>query len=133
MGSEKEEIKIVGVDKEAIKVSPDKQDFWTIHFKLSCTPEQSWERKFSEVHQKDSNALKRKTQVIKDFIKVEVSEKDDLQKILDTIKLEIVQTNVLCEEDFQKKLKLRQELDALQQKQSNATQKFKDDSDKLNF
>ncbi len=133
MTNEHQEIKIIGIDKEAIKVSSDKQNFWTVPFKLSARVDQAWERKFYDVQQKDANVMKRKTQVGGDFIKVEVSELDDLQKVLDVIKIEVAQTNALCEEDYQKKEKLRQDLEALQKKQSNATQKFKDDSDKLQF
>lgn len=133
MGGEHQEIRIVGIDKEAIKISSDKQSFWTIPFKLSAKVDQAWERKFYDVQQKDANAMKRKTQVGGDFIRVEVSEMDDLQKVLDAVKIEVVRTNALCEEDYQKKEKVRQDLETLQKKQTNATQKFKEASDKLQF
>jgi hypothetical protein len=133
MSSESQEIKIVGVDKEAIGISVDKKDFWSIPFKLSLKPEQTWEKKFFEIQQKDISAIKRKARVIGDSITVEVTSLDDLQKILDVVKVEVAQTNVLCEEDYQKKLKIRQQLEDLQQKQRDTTQKLKEDSDKLVF
>ena len=133
MSGENQEIKIIAIDKEAIKVSSDKKDFWVIPFKLSGNPDQIWERKFYDVQQKDKSAMKRKVYVIKDTLGVEVSSTDDLQKILDVIKVEVAETNVLCEEDYQRKVKIRQELESLQQKQRDATQKFKEDSDKLVF
>lgn len=127
-----QEIRIIGVDKETIRVSSEK-DYWVVPFKLSLKPDQSWERKFYEVQQKDANPMKRKVRFVENSIIVEVSGIDDLQKVLDVIKIEVTETNVLCEEDYQKKLKIRKELEALQKKQRNATQKFKDDADKLMF
>jgi len=131
MSAEGQEIKIVGVDKDAIVVSVDKNDYWVVPFKLSSTPDQFWEKKFYEVQQKDTSTLKRKVRVSGDAISAEVASLDDLQKILDVIKVEVTQTNVLCEEDYQKKLKIRQQLEDLQKKQRDSTQKFKDASDKL--
>ena len=133
MSIESEEIKIVGVEKDAIRVSPDKKDYWVVLFKLSLKPDQTWEKKFYEVQQKDTNAMKRKAQIVENAISVDVSSMDDLQKVLDIIKIEVAETNVLCEADYQKKVKIRQELEGLQQKQRDATQKFKEDSDKLKF
>jgi hypothetical protein len=133
MGSESQEIKVVGVDKEAIRVSSDKKDFWVVPFILSPKPDQSWERKFYEVQQKNTNLLKRKAHVVDNCISTEVASMDDLQKILDVIKIEVAETNVLCEADNQKKLKIRQELESLQQRQRDSTQKFKGDADKLIF
>jgi hypothetical protein len=133
MSSESLEIKIVGVDKETIKVSPDKKECWIVAFKLSSKPDQAWERNFYEVHQKNRNAMKRSAQVIENSISVEVSALDDLQKVLDVIKIEVAETNALGEADHQKKLKIHQELEDLQKRQRDSTQKFKEDSDNLAF
>lgn len=130
---ESQEIKIVSVDKEAIQVGMDKKDFCVIPFKLSAKPDETWEKKFYEVQQKDKSAMKRKAHLIKDVISLEVSSLDDLQKVLDAVKIEVVETNALCEADYQTKKKIRQELESLQQKRRDATQKFKEDSDKLVF
>lgn len=102
-------------------------------FKLSTKPDTAWQKKFYEVHQKDTNAMKRKAQVVEDTIHAEVSSLDDLQKVLDVVKIEVAETNALCEADYQKKLRIREELETLQQKQRDATQKFREDSDKLVF
>lgn len=133
MSGESQEIKIVGVDKEGIRVSPDKKELWIIPFKLSLKPDQSWEKKFFEIQQKDVMGLRRKVRVVENSISVETAATDDLQKILDAIKVSVTETNVLCEADYQKKVQIRQELETLQQKQRDATQKFKEDSDKLEF
>ncbi|MCX5680797.1 MAG: hypothetical protein NT079_00640 [Candidatus Omnitrophica bacterium] len=133
MSTESQEIKIIGIDKEAIRVSLEKNNFCTILFKFSLKPDQSWEQKFYEVQQKNTSAMKRKAHLIGSTISVEVSNIDDLQKVLDVIKIEVTETNVLREADYQKKMKIHQELEALQQKQRDATQKFKEDSDKLVF
>ena len=133
MAGESQKIKIVSVDKEAIKVSPDKKDLWVIPFKLSQKPDQDWERKFYDAQKKDKNIMKRKTRVVENYLEVDVSGIDDLQKILDVIKVEIAETNVQCEEDYRKKLQIRHEIEELRQRQINATQKLKADSDKLEF
>ena len=127
-----QEIKIVGVDKAAIEMSLGKQ-IWAIPFKLSSKPDQDWEKKFYDVQQRDKNIMKRKMRIVGDLITVEVSEMDDLQKILDVLRLEVAETNVLCEGDYQTKLKIRQELEVLQHRQVDVTKKFKDDVDKLQF
>ena len=132
MSGENQEIKIVGVDKEEIKVGGNK-DEWIIPFKLSATPDESWQKKFYEVQQKDSSVMKRKSRVIENFIKIEISSVDDLQKILDALKIEVAEANALCEEDYQTKMRVRQELEALQKKQRDSTAHFKEDSDKLVF
>ena len=133
MSGESQEIKIVGVDKEAIKTDSDKKEHWVVPFKLSLNPDQSWQDKYYEVQKKNTNAMKRKSQLVENTIIVEVSGADDLQKVLDALKIEVVEANVLCEKDYQKKMRIRQELEALQKEQKDATQKFKDDSDKLVF
>jgi len=133
MNGESQEIKIVGVDKETIKVSSDKEDYWLIPFKLSLIPDRSWQKRFYEVQQKNSDTMKRKATVVENFINVEVCSTDDLQKVLDVLKIEVAETNVLCEEDHQKKIKIRRELEEFQQKQRDATLRFKDDSDNLVF
>ncbi len=133
MSDDRQEIKIVGVDKEAIQMTSGKEIFWAVPFKLSLKPDQDWEKKFYEVQQRDKTAMRRRMRIMGDFIKVEVSEMDDLQKILDVLKLEVAETNVLCEGDYQTKLKIRQELEVLQHRQVDVTKKFKDDVDKLQF
>ena len=133
MSDEHQEIKVVGVDKEAIEMIAGKQSFWVIPFKLSLRPNQVWETKFYEVQQRDKNAMKRKARFQEDLIKVEVSEMDDLQKVLDAIRMEVAETNALCEGDYQTKMRIRQEVEALQRKQGDVTKQFKDDSDKLKF
>ena len=127
------EIRIIGVNKSGIKVSNDKKGFWDIPFQLSPQPEESWNRKFYEVQQKSAEIMKRKIHVINDYLAVEVSETDDLQKILDALKIVVAETNAQCVSDYQKKLRIRQELEVLHKKQTDATQKFKEDSDKLEF
>src|SRR5208283_5918226 len=99
MSDDCREIKIVGVDKEAIQMTSGKQISWAVPFKLSLKPDQDWEKKFYEVQQRDKTAMKRRKQIMGDFIKVEVCEMDDLQKILDVLRLEVAETNVLCEGD----------------------------------
>ena len=116
---ESREIKIVNVNKEAIKTGPDKKDFWIIPFKLSQEPDQSWERIFSEIQKKDEDAMKRKAQVVGGCLEVEISETDDLQKVLDVLKVEVAEVNVQCEEDHQRKLKIRQELEEMRQREIN--------------
>jgi len=133
MSDQSEEIKIVGVDKETIKLGSGKNECWVVPFKLSSIPNQSWLKNFYEVQKKNINVQKRKLQIIKDSIIVEIFCSDDLQKVLDVLKIDIAETNVLCAQDYQKKLKIRQELEALQKVQQNITQKLKDDSDKLMF
>ena len=64
---------------------------------------------------------------------VEVTATDDLQKILDVLKIQVTEANEQSEEDFQKKLKIRRELEDLQKKRENSTQKFMDDTDHLKF
>lgn len=133
MDSEGQEIRIVGVDKEAIKLSPDKKDCWTVHFKLSGSPDHSWEKKFYETHQRDKNIMKRKAYVEGDCIKIEIAETDDLQKILDAIKIIVLEANVLCGQDHQVRVKIRQELEVLRQRQADATRKLQEDIHKLKF
>jgi uncharacterized protein YajQ (UPF0234 family) len=132
MSDDSQGIKVVGIDKEAIEMRSDKQ-IWGIPFKLSLKPDQDWQKKFYDVQQRDKNVMKRRIKIVGDFITVEVFETDDLQKVLDALRLEVAETNVLCEGDYQTKLKIRRELEALQQKQGDLTKKFKDDSDKLQF
>ncbi len=126
-------IKIVGVDRDLIRVSEDKKETWIVPFRLSAKPDQAWERKFYEVQQKDISVLKKKGRFVEDCIELEVAELDSLQNILDVLKAEVAQANALCEEDFQKKVKIKEELEALQKRQRDATEKFKEDSDTLNF
>ncbi|MDP8266395.1 MAG: hypothetical protein P9M07_05555 [Candidatus Aceula meridiana] len=133
MSGENQEIKIVGIDKDSIRISSDNKDYWVVSFKLATSPDQSWQKKFYEIQKKDSDIAKRKMWFIKDSICVEVSAVDDLQKVLDALKIEIAEVNVLCEQDHQKKIKIRQELATLQQVQRDATLKLKEDSDKLIF
>ena len=133
MSGEHQEIKIVGVDKDKIQMSPDRKEVWVIPFKLSARPDEMWQKKFYDVQQKNTDKMKRKATVHEDLMSVEVASADDLQKALDVVKLEIVETNVLCEEDFQTKIKIHQELESLQKKQRDATSRFKEDSDKLMF
>ncbi len=133
MSSENREIKIVGVNNEAIEMGSGKEIVWVIPFKLHPAPDQAWEHKFHEVHRRDKNEMKRKVQIEGDIIKVDVAETDELQKVLDMIKAEVANTNALCEEDYQTKVRVRQEMDALQNKQGNITKMFKEASDKLVF
>ena len=133
MGDGHEEIKIVGVDKAAIEMSPSKQDLWIIPFELSLKPDQDWERKFYEVQKSDTNVMKRAMQIKENYIRMEVSQKDDLHKVLDVLKAEVAKTNVLREGDYQKKMNIRQQLEELHHQQGDVTKKFKDDSDQLQF
>ena len=133
MSEENEEIKIIGVDKDAIEMSSGKQNLWIIGFKLSAKPDQDWDRRFYEVEQREKNSMKRKVQIVGDCIKVEVSDRDDLQKVLDVVKAEVSETNILRDGDYQKKLEMRRELLALQRKQEDVTLKFRQAADKLQF
>jgi len=133
MSEESQQVKVVGVDKEGIRTCSDKKDQWIVPFTLSIKPDQSWQEKFYEAQKSDSDPMSRKAQLQEKSILVQVSGVDDLQKILDALKVTVTEANVLCEKDFQRKLKIRRELEELQKKQRDATQKFKDDSDKLVF
>ncbi len=133
MGEETRDIRIIGVDKGAIKTGSGKVENWVIPFKLSLAPDETWQRNFYEVQKKSINIMKRKLQVTGDAMMVEIFGADDLQKVLDALKIEIVEVNAVCEKDYQKRMQLRQELAALQKKQMDATQKLKDDSDRLVF
>jgi hypothetical protein len=133
MDGEGQVIKVVGVDKEAIRTASDKKDYWVVPFRLSFKPDQNWEKKFYEVHQKNAHVMKRKAQIAESLMQVEVNSTDNLQKVLDVIKAEILETNTLCSVDYQHKMKIRKDLEELQQKQRDSTQKFKEDSDNLSF
>ena len=82
MSDDCQEIKVVGIDKEAIEMRSGKQ-IWGIPFKLSLKPDQDWQKKFYDVQQRDKNVMKRRIKIVGDFITVEVFEMDDLQKVLD--------------------------------------------------
>lgn len=133
MSNESREVKICGVNKDEIKMSPDKREYWVVPFRLSLSPDEPWQKKFYEVQQRDPNVMKRKARVSGDIMSVDVQAAEDLQKILDVLKIEVAETNVLCEEDYQTKLKIRRDLEALQKKQQDATLQLKEDSDKLKF
>jgi len=132
MNDECNDIKVVSVDREAIKMTLGKQ-IWGVPFKLSSIPSQDWMNKFYEVQHKDVNDMKRKIKIEEDIITVEIFEMDNLQKVLDAISHEVAQTNILCDGDFQKKLKVRHDFEVLQQRQGDATKKFQNDSDSLKF
>lgn len=133
MNKEDREIKITGVVKDEIAIDPNKADYWVVPFKLSSNPDEFWQKKFYEVYQRNTNAMKRRAHVNEDLLRLEVSSTDDLQKVLDVLKIEIAETNVLCEEDYQRKIEIRKKLDDLQKKQRDATIQFKEDSDNLIF
>jgi len=133
MDSESQEIKIIGVEREAIKPSSDKKNFWVVPFTLSRRPDESWERKLREIQEEDDDEMKRQARVLGDSLEVQISENDDLQKIFDVIKKEVAEANKQCEEYHEKKLKIRRQLEEVRQKQANSMQKFKDDADKLEF
>lgn len=133
MSEERQEIKIIGIDKEAITMGSVKENFWVVPFKLSLKPNQDWERNFYEVQNKDKNVMKRKSVLAGDFIKTQVGEMDDLQKVLDMVRIEVTEANALCEGDYQKKMKIRHELEVLQNRQGDVTKKFREDADKLAF
>jgi len=132
MSDDCQEIKVVSIDKEAIKMSAGTQ-IWVIPFKLSSKPDQDWEKKFFDVQRKDKEATKRNMKIVGDVITVEISEIDNLQKVLDVIRQEAAETNVLCETDYQTKLKVRRDLEVSLRKQADSTKRFKDDSDNLQF
>ena len=133
MSEETRDIRIIGVDKEAIKTGSGKVEHWVISFKLSLAPDENWQKNFYEVQKKNADIMKRKLQVTGDAMMVDIFGSDDLQKVLDVLKIEIVEVNAVCEKDYQKRMQLRQELAVLQQKQMDATQKLKDDADRLVF
>ena len=131
--NEYQEIKIIGVDKDSIKVSADKKGMWVVAFKLSQKPDSDWVRKFCEVEEKNSDLMKRSGVISNASFEVNVFENDDLQVVLEVLKKEVAETNAQCSEDYQKKLKIRQEIEDLRQKENDAKQKFKDNADELNF
>ena len=133
MVGESQEIRIISVNKEEIRMGSDKKECWVVPFKLSLIPDESWQRRFYEIQQKNTNVMKRKARVVENFLNVDVSGGDNLQKITDVLKIEVMETNALCEEDYQKKVDIRKELEALQKKQRDVTLQFKEDSDKLIF
>ncbi len=133
MGEETRDIRIIGVDKDAIKIGSGKLENWVIPFKLSLAPDENWQRNFYEVQKKNADIMKRKLQVTGDAMMVEIFGADDLQKVLDVLKIEIVAVNAVCEKDYQKRMQLRQELEMLQKKQKDAIEKLKDDADRLVF
>ena len=133
MSEEERNIKIISVDKNAIKESPDHKEIWVLPFKLSRKPDESWERNFYDVYRKNPSEVKRKVNVAEDSILISIAATDDLQKVLDALKIDVVKTNTICEVNFQKKLQLQQELEALKKKQLEIMTKFKDDSDHLQF
>src|SRR3989338_2315837 len=110
MGEETRDIRIIGVDKEAIKIGSGKLENWVIPFKLSLAPDEHWQRNFHEVQKKNADIMKRKLQVTGDAMMVEIFGADDLQKVLDVLKIEIVAVNAVCEKDYQKRMQLRQQL-----------------------
>lgn len=133
MGEESQEVKIIGINKEAIKSVSEKKERWIVSFTLSVKPDQSWEEKFYEALKRGDDPMGRKSHLQGNAMLVEVSAKDDLQEILDGLKITVAEANILCEEDYQKKLQIRRDLEELQKKQRDDTQKLKDDSDKLIF
>lgn len=147
MDGEVEEVKIIGVDKERIGFSTGKNVCWVVPLKLSVAPNESWRKKFGEVQlendkvqqdndevqQENDDDMKRNAHVDGNFLKVEMADADDLQQVLDALKVDVEKVNVLCEEEYQQKVKIRQELEALQKKRREETQRLKDDSDKLTF
>jgi|GEM_PF-2186290 len=133
MSDEVQDIRVVGIDKEKIAMSTEKQSLWIVPFKLSVTPNLDWERKYFEVRGRDKKVHKQQSQLVGDHINVEVSEVDDLQKILEAVRAEVASTNVLCGEEQKQKMKLRSDLETLQQKQTAVTNKLKDAADKLQF
>ena len=133
MDTEERDVRIIGIEKSAIKESHDQKGIWILPFKLSVKPDDSWARNFFEVNRKNTNDAKRKANVVEDRIEVSVAEMDDQQKLLDAIKIDVADTNALCEENYQKKLSLQQGLEALKKKQNDVLEKLKEDSDKLQF
>jgi len=133
MSDDCQEIKVAGVDKDGIEMNAGTHSLWGVPFQLSSKPYPDWERRFYEVQKSATNVTKRTMRIIGDKIKLDVSELDDLQKVLDVLMVVVAETNALCERDYQKKMKIRQELETLQRKQGDVTQKLKDGSDKLQF
>ena len=133
MSEEARDIKIIGVDKNEIRESNEYKGIWLIPFKLSAAPDESWGRNFYEVHQKTSADMKRKANVVDDCIVVCIAGTDDQQKVLDALKVDVLNTNVICESNFQKKLQIQRDLDVLKKQQVETVAKLKEDSDKLKF
>ncbi|NLE65533.1 MAG: hypothetical protein GX606_06430 [Elusimicrobia bacterium] len=133
MRSEGQTLTIVGVDKAGIVPGTGKQDAWFIPFKLSRKPDEVWEKKFAEAQGMDRDLMKRKAQIIEDVIRVEVLEADDIQRVLEVIKRQVAEANALCEKDYQKKMRVREELETLQARQDSVTQKIREAADRLNF
>lgn len=133
MSKEERDIRITGVDKAGIKESGEYKGTWVLPFKLSAKPDESWARNFYDVHKKNSMETKKRADVVDDCIQVYIVATDDVQKILDAAKIDVMDTNAICEENFQKKIQIQVELDSLRKRQAETIAKIKDDSDKLQF
>ena len=126
-------IKIIGVDKDKIRESSSLSGAWVIPFKLSSIPSESWGRNFYEICQRNSNANKRKTSLLNDCIEVNCTEKDEQQKVLDMLMLDILNTNAVCQDIYHKKIKMQEDIRIQQQSHANTLQRIKDDIEKLKF
>ncbi len=128
-----QDIKITGVDKDHIRESAAVKGTWIIPFKLSVAPDESWSRHFYELHRKNMDLKKKDSKLIGDCIEVNFTDTDDQQAMLDILNREVTEANTLYKSVNQQKQKMRDDMKALQQKQSDMLQKLKDNSDKLRF
>jgi len=133
MGAEERDIRIIGVDKAAIRESANQKGCWILPFKLSGKPSASWASSFYEVHRKNAAEVQWKADVNDDLILVNISGTDDQQKVLDAIKIDVVGANAICEENYQKKVKIQEELAALKKKHNDTLTKLQEGSDNLQF
>jgi hypothetical protein len=133
MSLEERMVRVVGVDREAIKESPLTKGLFIIPFKLSIAPDETWGRTFYEIHRKIVDPKKKDIKLVGDRLEVHFSEADDQQQVLDKLKLEVESANMADQALMAQKLKVQEDMRALQQRQVDMMKKVKDDSDGLKF
>jgi|SRR3989338_229694 len=127
------EIRVIGVDQGRIREHGTLESTWIVPYRLSSKPDESWVRNFNEIFKKNVNIEKKKAHVVGDFIEVNLSSSDDQQKVLDLLKQDIKDTNAACQAIYEHKMKMQDDLKALQKTHANIIQKIKDDAENLKF
>jgi hypothetical protein len=126
-------VKVVGVDRERIKESSLTKGIWIIPFKLSITPDESWARTFYETHRKNMDPKKKDVKLVGNCLEACFADSDDQQQMLDRLKQEVENTNAADQALTAQKLKIQEDMRAIQQRQIDMMKKVKDDSDGLKF
>lgn len=127
------EIRVVGVDAGHIREHSALQSTWVIPFRLSSKPDESWVRNFNDVFKKNTNVDKKKAHVVGDHIEVNVTQLDNQQQVLDLLKKDIADTNAIYRDMCQQKMKIQDDLKALQKANSDTLLKMKSDAENLKF